>query len=51
MHFISLIKVLSDVWPEKEAITTPSAEKLSLLDNTTRCRPSKGRRCIPDVDI
>ena len=24
---------------------------MEFADNKTRCRPSKGRRCIPDVDI
>ena len=26
-------------------------KKTGTNDKITRCRPSKGRRCIPDVDI
>ena len=38
--------------PRKDAEGTTDKKPVAAGSNIyTRCRPSKGRRCIPDVDI
>ena len=41
-------KVVEEGWGDDRSLLHPRPH---LTGNRTRCRPSKGRRCIPDVDI
>ena len=33
------------------SVNASNLRPLQVIQKRTRCRPSKGRRCIPDVDL